>query len=231
MQEVDTMKDPVTEQIKSISLKYRNINKVVLFGSRARGDHTPNSDYDIAIFSNAMEHAEESRFLNEIDNIKTLSKIDPVFMKERHIGSDLYKNITRDGVTIMDKFQTKLENYKKALARLHESIADSKRFANNLTFRDGVIQRFELTSELAWKTIREYLLSEKVADINSPKSVMREAYHMNVITDEDGWIQILDDRNVTSHIYDEQEATDIYERIAAHHMQLFDKLLDKLSQS
>ena len=225
------MKDPVTEQIKSISLKYRNINKIVLFGSRARGDHTPNSDYDIAIFSNAMEHAEESRFLNEIDNIKTLSKIDPVFMKERHIGSELYKNITRDGVTIMDKFQTKLENYKKALARLHESIADSKRFANNLTFRDGVIQRFELTSELAWKTIREYLLSEKVADINSPKSVMREAYHMNVITDEDGWIQILDDRNVTSHIYDEQEATDIYERIAAHHMQLFDKLLDKLSQS
>lgn len=231
MQEVETMKDPVTEQIKSISLKYRNINKIVLFGSRARGDHTPNSDYDIAIFSNAMEHAEESRFLNEIDNIKTLSKIDPVFMKERHIGSELYKNITRDGVTIMDKFQTKLENYKKALARLHESIADSKRFANNLTFLDGVIQRFELTSELAWKTIREYLLSEKVADINSPKSVMREAYHMNVITDEDGWIQILDDRNVTSHIYDEQEATDIYERIAAHHMQLFDKLLDKLSQS
>lgn len=225
------MKDYVMEQICNVSLKYKNINKVVLFGSRARGDQTPNSDYDIAVFSNTMEHAEESKFLNDIDNIKTLSKIDVVFIKERHIGSDLYKNIMKDGVTVMDKFQTKLENYKNALARLHESIEDSKKFADNLTFRDGVIQRFEFTAELAWKTIREYLLSEKVANINSPKSVMREAYHMNVITDEDGWIQILDDRNATSHIYDEQEATGIYKRIAAEHLPLFDKLLDALTQS
>ncbi len=225
------MKDYVMEQICNVSLKYKNINKVVLFGSRARGDHTPNSDYDIAVFSNTMEHAEESKFLNDIDNIKTLSKIDVVFIKERHIGSDLYKNIIKDGVTVMDKFQTKLENYKNALARLHKSIEDSEKFADNLTFRDGVIQRFEFTAELAWKTIREYLLSEKVANINSPKSVMREAYHMNVITDEDGWIQILDDRNATSHIYDEQEATSIYKRIAAEHLPLFDKLLDTLTQS
>ena len=225
------MKDYVMEQIRNVSLKYKNINKVVLFGSRARGDNTPNSDYDIAVFSNTMEHAEESKFLNDIDNIKTLSKIDVVFIKERHIGSDLYKNIMKDGVTVMDKFQTKLENYKNALARLHESIEDSEKFADNLTFRDGVIQRFEFTAELAWKTIREYLLSEKVANINSPKSVMREAYHMNVITDEDGWIQILDDRNATSHIYDEQEATSIYKRIAAEHLPLFDKLLDTLTQS
>lgn len=224
------MKDHVIEQIRKISLKYGNINRVILFGSRARGDNTPNSDYDIAIFSNSMEHAEESKFLNEIDNIKTLSKIDVVFIKERHIGSDLYKNIMKDGVVVMNKFQTKLENYKNALARLHESIADSKKFADNLTFRDGVIQRFEFTAELAWKTIREYLLSEKLANINSPKSVMREAYHMNVITDEDGWIQILDDRNATSHIYDEEEATGIYKRIAAEHIQLFDKLLDTLTR-
>lgn len=227
----ERMKDPVIEQIYNISLRYQNIMKVVLFGSRARGDHNPNSDYDIAIFSNAMEHAEQSKFLNDIDGVRTLNKIDVVFIKERHKDTEFYKNIMKDGVTVMDKFQTKLGNYKNALARLHESIEDSKKFSDNLTFRDGVIQRFEFTAELAWKTIREYLLSEKVADINSPKSVMREAYHMNVITDEDGWIQILDDRNVTSHIYDEQEATDIYKRIATHHIQLFDKLLDALTQA
>ena len=166
--------------------KYTNINKVVLFGSRARGDHTLNSDYDIAIFSNAMEHVEQSKFLSDIDGIRTLNKIDVVFIMERHVDREFYKNIMKDGVTVMDKFQTKLENYKNVLARLQESIAESEKFADNLTFRDSAIQRFEFTSELAWKTIREYLLSEKVADINSPKSVMREPYHMNIISDEDG---------------------------------------------
>lgn len=225
------MKDYVIEQMKDVALKYKSIHKVVLFGSRARGDNTPNSDYDIAIFSNPMEHSEQSKFLNDIDGIKTLRKIDVIFIKERHMDTDLYRNIMKDGVTVMDKFQTKLKNYKDALARLHESIEDAKKFSDNLTFRDGVIQRFEFTAELAWKTMREYLLSEKVANINSPKSVMREAYHMNVITDEDGWIQILDDRNSTSHIYDQQEATDIYKRIATEHIQLFDKLLDVFTQS
>ena len=102
----------------------------------------------------------------------------------------------------MDKFEIKLNNYRNALARLHEAIKESKS-TESLTVRDGVIQRFEFTSELAWKTIREYLLSQEVTDINSPKRVMIEAYNNELITDEEGWIQVLHDRNSTSHIYDE----------------------------
>ena len=127
----------------------------------------------------------------------------------------------------MDRFVIKLNNYKKALARLHESIIDSDKY-ENLTFRDGVIQRFEFTADLAWKTTREYLINEGITDINSPKSVMRGAYAAGLIKDEVGWLRILDDRNSTSHIYDEDDAAEIYERIKLDHIKLFDDLLEKL---
>ncbi len=219
--------DKVLNEVRRTALNYKAIIKVVLFGSRARGDNTAKSDYDIAVFSDSMNIYEQSKFLDDIDNIDTLNKFDIVFIKDKHINTELYKNIMADGVTIMDKFQIKLNNYKNALARLHESIEDSKKY-DNLTFRDGVIQRFEFTAELAWKTIREYLLTEKVADINSPKSVMREAYNMDVITNDIGWLQILDDRNSTSHIYNEDDANDVYKRIITTHIKLFDELSVKL---
>ena len=78
--------------------------------------------------------------------------------------------------------------------------------ATHSEMRDGTIQRFEFTTELAWKTVREYLLNEGMTDINTPKSVMKEAFAAGVIDDEQGWLQILNDRNGTSHIYDESRA-------------------------
>lgn len=220
--------DKVLNEIKNIAIADKRISKVILFGSRARGDNTPKSDYDIAVFSD-MDAYMQSEFSEKIDNIKTLSKTDIVFIKERHRDTELYKNIMTEGITIMDRFVIKLNNYKKALARLHESIVDSEKY-ENLTFRDGVIQRFEFTAELAWKTAREYLKNEGITEINSPKSVMREAYAVGLIKDEGGWLRILDDRNSTSHIYDEDDAAEIYERIKTAHIKLFDDLLEKLDK-
>lgn len=129
----------------------------------------------------------------------------------------------------MDKFQTKLNNYTKALVRLHEAIEEEK-ISESLAVRDGAIKRFEFTAELAWKTIREYLLTESIKDINSPKKVMMEAFNNDIINDADGWIQILDDRNSTSHIYDEDDANVIFNRITTQHIILFDELSEKLSK-
>ena len=214
-------------EIKKIALASEGIKKVVLFGSRARGDNTPKSDYDIAVFANDLSESERAAFINKIDEIDTLKKIDVIFIRERHIDTELYRDIMKEGVVIMNKFEIKLNNYKNALERLHDAIDESKE-TKSLTVRDGVIQRFEFTSELAWKTIREYLLMQEVIDINNPKRVMTEAYNNDLITDEDGWIQILRDRNSTSHIYDEADSAKIYDRIISSHIVLFDELLLKL---
>ena len=60
---------------------------------------------------------------------------------------------------------------------------------------------------------------------------MREAFNNNVIEDDEGWIQILDDRNSTAHIYDEDDANAVYERIISVHIKLFDELLEKMINS
>ncbi len=221
--------DKVLENIKNIALRYKNINKVILFGSRARRDNTDKSDYDIAVFSRDMDGVEQYNFREDIENINTLYKIDIIFIKEKHKGTPIYQNILKDGVIIMDKFQNKLNNFKNAVSRLHESI-DAYNDLKNDVIKDAVIQRFEFTTELAWKSTREYLLEQGLTNINSPKSVMREAYNNNLITDDNGWLQILDDRNSTSHIYDEDDANDVYNRITANHIKLFDELLEKLSE-
>lgn len=91
-----------------------------------------------------------------------------------------------------------------------------------LSVRDGIIQRFEFTKEFTWKTTREYLIEEYIVGINTPKIVMKEAYAADIINDEQGWLQIPNDRNSTSHIYNENVADEFYKRISKEHIIIFE---------
>lgn len=123
----------------------------------------------------------------------------------------------------MSDFKTKVENYKKAVHRLEESILEYNE-TNSDSVRDGAIQRFEFCVELAWKTIREYLLEQGFSNLNSPKAVMREAYAYKIIDDERLWINALNDRNLTSHVYDETTADDIFSHICESYILILKKL-------
>lgn len=133
----------------------------------------------------------------------------------------------RDGIPIISKINEKFENYSKALSRLDEGIKDYEKLALD-SIRDGVLQRFEFCTDLAWKTAREYLLDQGYADINSPKSVMKKAYSDGLIDDEFVWLDILNSRNITSRIYDEETAVNIYNKVASVYRDVFYKLLEKL---
>jgi hypothetical protein len=63
---------------------------------------------------------------------------------------------------------------------------------------DGTIQRFELTFELFWKTVRR-LLARQGVEANSPKAVLQQAYRLRWLDDEQAWLALLKDRNLTSH--------------------------------
>ena len=219
--------DAVLKKIIAVASQY-SVGKAVLFGSRARGDSTKKSDYDIAFVLPGMTDDTKNKILNELEDIDTLYKIDAVFLENLDGNDELTKNIRKDGIVLMDKFQTKFHNFKNALTALEVAVSDFDKTAL-LSVRDGAIQRFEFTAELAWKTVREYLIDEGIAEINTPKSVMKAAFAANLVDDEDGWIGILNDRNTTSHIYDDEEADKIFERIRSNHIALFTKLSDTLS--
>ncbi len=110
------------------------------------------------------------------------------------------------------RWSEKIKDLENAVSRLDEAIKDSKKIELS-TLKDGVIQRFEFTLELSWKILKTYLVNEGIDCVNTPKSVVREAYKAGIIKSGEIWIEMIDDRNLTSHIYSQSMADDIYLRI------------------
>ncbi|MCD7820969.1 MAG: nucleotidyltransferase substrate binding protein [Clostridiales bacterium] len=125
------------------------------------------------------------------------------------------------------RFLERHTNLLRAIQRLEEGIADYERLGL-ASIRDGVIQRFEFCTELAWKTVREYLLDQGYSGINSPKSVMKLAYADGLLQEEQGWLALLNARNLTSHLYDEATAQTVFEEVRAVYLPLLQDLAQRL---
>ena len=93
--------DEVMLQIAESAKDY-DIEKLILFGSRARGDHNEKSDYDIAIFSSELDIYKETLLRLGIEDVKTLKKIDVVFIDE-DTEKELLANIKEEGVILYEK--------------------------------------------------------------------------------------------------------------------------------
>lgn len=112
------------------------------------------------------------------------------------------------------KIETSLNNLEKALKRLEEALAEG---SENSLYIDGTIQRFEFTFELYWKTLKR-LLEEEGIDSKTPREALKQAYAVEWLQgDERIWLQMLRDRNETSHVYSEERAKEIYENIKSYH--------------
>lgn len=126
----------------------------------------------------------------------------------------------------MSGYMQKLENYKKAIARLNEGI--EKLDKTDDLQRDGLIQRFEFTFELAWKTLKAIFEEEGLIGMNSPKTVLREAFTANLISDEEVWLMMLNDRNSTVHIYSKEIVIKICNNITTKYLSEFEKLMKQI---
>ena len=94
----------------------------------------------------------------------------------------------------------RLSQFERALERLQESLA----LPDDPVVRDACIQRFEFTFETAWKSIQEDALAEGLS-CASPRDCFRAAFRMGVLEhDETAWMTMVEDRNRTSHVYDEE---------------------------
>lgn len=108
-----------------------------------------------------------------------------------------------------EKVEQSFSNLENAISRLEEALAVKE--PDSLVI-DGTIQRFEFMLELFWKSIKRLLAVEGV-QVDTPKNALKEAYQLGWLHDETAWLQMMRDRNLTSHVYDEEMAERIYEDI------------------
>lgn len=99
-----------------------------------------------------------------------------------------------------------LERVNQALSTLDEVLA----MPYTVIVRDASIQRFEYTFEIAWKLFKKVAKVDGI-EVTSPRQALRAAYQMRLITDIDIWFEMLEDRNMTSHTYDQYIANKVYE--------------------
>lgn len=129
----------------------------------------------------------------------------------------------------MRSLDFKFMNLEKAYQRLKEAcdVYDGE----NDMIRDSVIQRFEFTYELTHKTLQELMKYEGVTLDNSfPRTIFKKAYANHLIEDEKAWIKLLEDRNATSHIYNEKLADEIAGRITAQYVVIIGELVGKIKE-
>ena len=117
------------------------------------------------------------------------------------------------------RWKQRFQNYEKAVAHLQEAV--SKKDLSDLE-KAGVVQTYEFTFELGWKTVKDYL-QEKDIDVKFPREVIKEGYKYDIIKDGDAWIDMLQKRNLMSHTYNEKNAELAYKLIEE---QYYDELYD-----
>lgn len=215
--------EAVLTQIASAGRRFAA--RVVLFGSRARGDHRPLSDMDIAFYGTDTGYL---AFAEALEQLPTLLEFDCVHITD-HTSPELIHNIQKEGIPLMSRAAEKTAQLQRAVSRLKEAIAEYEQ-THSQAVRDGAIQRFEISAELAWKATQDYLEEQGYLDVHSPKAVMRKAYLEGLIKDEQGWLSLLDARNKTSHLYDDILADQVYQQIQGTHLPLLDALMKRLEQ-
>ena len=109
----------------------------------------------------------------------------------------------------MQKVITKFEKLENALFQLEDACQENLK---NRFICDATIQRFEFTFELFWKFLQEYFRAQGV-QLNFPRDVFSQAYSAKIVPEEKIWLEMLKDRNLTSHTYDQSVADEILSHI------------------
>lgn len=127
------------------------------------------------------------------------------------------------------RWKQRFENYKKALSQLESAVKD---YADTdiAIIKEGVIQRFEFTHELAWKVMQDYLRYQGFTDVGGPRGVTKLAFNQGLIMQGDSWIDMLQSRNLTVHTYDETLLEQEFHKITHEYVLLLSDFKIKMEQ-
>ncbi len=145
------------------------------------------------------------------------------------------------------RWHQRLSNYRKALDKLINNINYIKNIYDNIELEDeeicrdialdvediykqGLIQSFEFTHELAWKVIQNFAKNQGNTEIRGSKDAIRYAAQTNLIENAHQWMEMILDRNKTSHTYNEETASQIFVNIIVSYLPLLQKFELKMEE-
>ena len=123
------------------------------------------------------------------------------------------------------RWQQRFTNYQKALVQLRKFM--EKGVLNEFE-EQGLIQCFEYTHELAWKTLKDFLANKGNTTIFGSKDATREAFKLDLIDDGEIWMTMIQDRNQASHTYNTDTTKTIVQNISQRFFKSFIALENKL---
>lgn len=121
------------------------------------------------------------------------------------------------------RWKQRFSNFSRALSLLREAMEEDV-FSLKQLEKEGIIQRFEYTFELAWKVLKDKMEFDGIVlDQISPKAVVRQAFAAKYINDPDTWLKMIGDRNLMSHTYDFVKFEAVIQSIADFYLPMLDE--------
>lgn len=126
----------------------------------------------------------------------------------------------------------RLDNYAKALDRLKKAsdiVSAARMFSGEVDdlLKEGLVQRFEYTQELAWKVMKDYEEYQGFTDIQGSWDAIRKALQLGII-ESHAWMDTISSRNLTPHCYDEAEFNSVLSKIINDFLPAFIEFCDKM---
>lgn len=128
------------------------------------------------------------------------------------------------------RWQQRFTNYKKALAQLKEAVELSEQRPLSNLEKQGVIQAFEFTHELAWNVLKDFLQDQGNQAIKGSKDATREAFKVELIADGEQWMSMIQSRNASSHTYDQHTAEQLVNAIINTYFPLLETLQTEMQK-
>jgi len=109
----------------------------------------------------------------------------------------------------MNKINSLFNDLKQA----HQRLAEVTSFPSGQVYQDASIQRFEFTFELSWKLMQAIAIENGIQESYGPKNSIRAAAQLNYINNAEAWFKALENRNLSTHLYQQQVADTIFKEI------------------
>jgi len=124
----------------------------------------------------------------------------------------------------------RFNNFVKAFAQLQEAVELSRQRELSKLEQQGLIQAFEYTHELAWKTLKDFLEARGVQNIYGSRDTTREAFKAGLIDNGEVWMEMIQSRNLTSHTYNEETASVVFSAIVDTYFAEFATFRERMQQ-